>query len=80
MRYNFRVRKGERSGEFVIAMKCLECGYEEDVPLDVFSELFDPAIEENPAITCPNCDNDLLVPKDVYDQIKGNFVYKVGKR
>lgn len=80
MRYNFRVRKDESTGEFVIDMKCLECEYEEEIPLDIFSELFDPDVEENPALTCQKCDHDLLVPKDVYDQIKGNFVYKPSKK
>lgn len=80
MRYNFRVRKDESTGEFAVDMKCLGCGHEEEIPLDIFSELFDPEVEENPALTCPHCDRDLLVPKDVYDQIKGNFVYKPTKK
>ena len=48
--------------------------------MDIFSELFDPDFDENPAITCPHCDHDLLVPKDVYDQIKGGFIYKPTKK
>lgn len=52
MRYNFRVRKDESTGEFAVDMKCLGCGYEEEIPLDIFSELFDPEVEENPALTC----------------------------
>jgi len=51
MRYNFRARKDESTGEYVIDMKCLECGYEEEIPLDIFSGLFDPEIGENPALT-----------------------------
>ena len=50
------------------------------IPLDIFSELFDPEIEENPALTRPRCNRDLLVPRDIYDQIKGNFVYKPTKK
>ena len=61
-------------------MKCLNCDYEEVIPMDIFSELFDPDFDENPAITCPHCDHDLLVPKDVYDQIKGGFIYKPTKK
>ncbi len=37
MRYNFKVRKDESTGEFVIDMKCLECEYEEVIPLGIFS-------------------------------------------
>lgn len=80
MRYNVRVREDETTGEFVVDMKCLECGHEGEIPMDVFSELFDPEIEENPALTCPQCGHDLLVPKDIYAQIKGNFVYKSDKK
>ena len=54
-------------------MKCLECGYEGGIPLDIFSEVFDPEIKENPALTCPRCNRDLLVPRDIYDQIKRKF-------
>lgn len=53
---------------------------EEEIPLDIFSELFDPKIEENPALACPHCNRDLLVPRDVYDQMKGKFVYKPAKK
>ena len=53
--------------------------YEENIPLDILSLFFDPSVDENPALTCPHCDQDLFVPKDIYDQIKGNFVYNVDK-
>lgn len=76
----FLQEKSKDTGEHVIDMKCLECGYEEEIPLDIFSELFNPEIEVNPALTCPKCDHDLFVPRDVYDQIKGNFVYKPNKK
>ena len=79
MRYNFRVREDKETGEFIVDMKCLNCDYEEVIPMDIFSELFDPDFDENPAITCPHCNHDLFIPKDVYDQIKGNFVYKPDK-
>ena len=82
MRYNFRIRKDEYIDDYddyVVDMKCLNCDYEENIPLDILSSFFDPSVDENPALTCPHCDQDLFVPKDIYDQIKGNFVYKVDK-
>lgn len=57
-------------------MKCLEYDYEEVIPLDMLPNLFDSNIDESPAICCPYCNHDLFVPKDIYKQIKGNFVYK----
>lgn len=76
MIYNFRVNHAD-SGH--VDMKCLECGHEEPMPLNVFSELFDPSLDENPVFTRPRCDAESFVPKDVHDQIKGGFVYKVEK-
>lgn len=80
MRYNFRVRKDGETGEPAVDMKCLNCGHEETIPLVIFSELFDPDFEENPAITCPKCGRDLLVPEDIYRQIKGAYAYKPSKK
>ena len=80
MRYNFRVREDKETGEFIIDMKCLNCDHEETIPMDIFSELFDPDFDENPAITCPHCDHNLFVPKDIYHQIKGGFIYKPCKK
>ena len=33
----FLQEKGKDTGEFVVDMKCLECGYEGEIPLDIFS-------------------------------------------
>ena len=76
-RYNFRVRhNGDWDADYV-GMKCLGCDYEEEMDLDVLLECSDPASEESPVVCCPSCEHELLVPKDVYDQIKGGFVYKI---
>ena len=78
-RYNFRVRHdGEWDADYV-GMKCLNCDYEEEMELDVLLECSNPASEESPVVCCPSCEHELLVPKDVYDQIKGGFVYKIEK-
>ena len=44
--------------------------------LDVFLECSNPPSEEPPVVCCPSCEHESLVPKDVYDQIKGGFIYK----
>ena len=75
-RYNFRVRHDAEWDVDLVDMKCLNCGYEEEMELDVLLECSNPASEESPVVCCPSCGHELLVPKDVYDQIKGGFVYK----
>ena len=79
MKYNFRIKHNNEYDIDLVDMKCLECGHEEEVELDILLELSDEEDNPSPVLTCPNCDHDLLVPKDVYDQIKGGFVYKIEK-
>lgn len=79
MKYNFRIRHDQEFDMDIVDMKCLECDYEEEIELDILLELFNPRTDPAPYLTCPCCDKDLLVPKDVYDQIKGNFIYDVRK-
>lgn len=77
--YNFRIKHDKEFDTDIVDMKCLECNYEEEIELDILLELYNPKTDPAPYLTCPCCDNDLLVPKDVYDQIKGNFIYKIEK-
>lgn len=79
MKYNFRVKHNKEYDVDLVDMKCLECDHEEEVELDILLECFDEVNDPSPVLTCPCCNHDLLVPKDVYDQIKGNFIYKVNK-
>lgn len=79
MKYNFRIKHNKDFDTDLVNMKCLECDYEEEVPLDILLEFFDSSVDHAPTLTCPHCDEDLFVSKDVYDQIKGNFVYKFDK-
>lgn len=77
MKYNFRIKHNNQYDVDLVDMKCLECDYEDKVELDILLELFDEDSDPSPVLTCPHCNHDLFVPKDVYDQIKGNFIYKV---
>lgn len=80
MKYNFRIKHNNQYDVDLVDMKCLECDYEDEVELDILLELFDEVSDPSPVITCPHCNHDLFVPKDVYDQIKDNFVYKPRKK
>ncbi len=75
-KYNFRVRHDAEWDADYVGMKCLHCDYEEEMELDILLECSDPSVEESPVVYCPSCGHGLLVPKDVYDQIKGGFIYK----
>ena len=77
--YPFRVKHNEEYDVDLVDMKCLECGHEEEVELDILLECSNPLAKEAPALCCPACDHELLIPKDAYDQIKGGFVYKIEK-
>ena len=79
-RYNFRIKHDDKYDVDLVDMKCLECGREGEVELDILLEFFNPKTDPSPVLTCPHCDRDLFVPKDVYDQIKGGFVYKPSKK
>lgn len=76
MRYNFRVKHNDKYDIDLVDMKCLECEYMGEVELDILEEL-NPNMDPSPVLTCPHCNHDLFVPKDVYDQIRGNFIYKI---
>jgi len=78
-KYNFRVRHDAEWDVDIVDMKCLGCDYEEEMELDVLLEIADPRAEEAPAVCCPRCDRELLIPRDAYDQIKGGFVYKIDR-
>ena len=62
MKYNFRIKHNKDFDTDLVDMKCLECDYEEEVPLDILLEFFDSSVDPAPTLTCPHCDEDLFVP------------------
>lgn len=74
MRFNFRI-KHDKVNQDTIDMQCLECHYQEEIPLDILLAFFDPEFDENPVLDCPHCCTTAFVPKDIYDQITQNFIY-----
>lgn len=48
MKYNFRIKHNKDFDTDLVDMKCLECDYEEEVPLDILLEFFDSSVDPAP--------------------------------
>ena len=48
MKYNFRIKHNKDFDTDLVNMKCLECDYEEEVPLDILLEFFDSSVDHAP--------------------------------
>ncbi len=80
-RYKYPLR-AKHSGKYdvdLVDMKCLECGHEEEAELSILLERSNSASKDSPVLICPKCGHELLVPKDVNDQVNGGFIYKIDK-
>lgn len=64
-------------GGFVehIEMKCVKCDFEIELDADIIFECFNSRKEDYPELYCSNCNKPFLVPKDIYEQVKGGFYY-----
>jgi DNA-directed RNA polymerase subunit RPC12/RpoP len=49
-------------------MKCLKCGYEEELDLDEVLECQEMTENEDYAMFCPNCGKERFVPKSIYKE------------
>ncbi|MDC7242604.1 MAG: hypothetical protein PQJ44_01160 [Sphaerochaetaceae bacterium] len=54
-----------------IILKCLNCGFQEEVDYDIVSECWNEFQSDYPESYCPSCDKPDVVPLDVYNRIKG---------
>jgi hypothetical protein len=54
-----------------IILKCLNCGFQEEVDYDIVSEMWNEFESDYPESYCPSCDKPDVVPLDVYNRIKG---------
>lgn len=54
-----------------IILKCLNCGFQEEVDYDIVSEMWNEFESDYPESYCPSCDEPDVVPLDVYNRIKG---------
>ncbi len=92
MKFNFRIIKKDISKESwydkdiffdpyieIVNMRCLDCSFKGEVEADILLECFNHRKQDFPTLYCPHCNTGSYVPEDVYDQIKGNFIYDVRK-
>lgn len=54
-----------------IILKCLHCGFQEEVDYDIISECWDEFDSDYPESYCAKCNKPEVVPLDVYNRIKG---------
>lgn len=62
--------------EEFIEFKCLDCGTEVTLEAEIVFELFDPDLDEFPALICNDCSNGTIVPKDLYEEILKKYKKK----
>lgn len=53
-----------------VIMKCLKCGFQEEVDFDIISEFWSEFDSDYPVSYCGHCSKPKLVPLDIYNQIK----------
>lgn len=53
-----------------IILKCLNCGFQEEVDYDIVSECWDHSISDYPESYCPKCNKPTVVPLDIYEKLK----------
>ena len=62
-----------RRKDETITMKCIHCGHEEEMPVDVYGEeaeyLIDIGDTSHPAFQCPKCHKDTLYRKRYYSEL-----------
>lgn len=53
-----------------IELKCLDCGFQEEIDHDIVSECWNSFMSDYPVSYCPKCNTGDVVPLDVYNRIK----------
>ena len=53
-----------------IELKCLDCGFQEEIDYDIVSECWDSFMSDYPVSYCSKCNTGDVVPLDVYNRIK----------
>jgi hypothetical protein len=53
-----------------LVLKCLNCGFEEEIDYDIVSECWDSFMSDYPVSYCPKCNTGDVVPLDVYNHLK----------
>ncbi len=50
-------------------LKCLDCGYKEEIELDILFECCNSKKFPYPSMVCPNCNKPNFIPEDICDRI-----------
>ncbi len=50
-------------------LKCLDCGYKEEIELDILFECCNSKKFPYPSMLCPNCNKPNFIPEDICDRI-----------
>lgn len=53
-----------------IILKCLNCGFQEEVDYDIVEECWDESASPYPESYCAKCNKPTVVPLDVYNRLK----------
>ncbi len=53
-----------------IILKCLNCGFQEEVDYDLIEECWDESMSPYPESYCAKCNKPTVVPLDVYNRLK----------
>ena len=53
-----------------IILKCLHCGFQEEVDYEFIEESWDPHDSDYPIAYCAKCDQPEVVPLDIYQKLK----------
>jgi hypothetical protein len=53
-----------------IILKCLKCGFQEEVDYDIIEECWDASASPYPESYCAKCNKPTVVPLDVYNRLK----------
>jgi hypothetical protein len=53
-----------------IVLKCLDCGFQEEIDYDIVSECWDSFMSDYPESYCRKCNKPEVVPIDVYNHLK----------
>jgi len=71
---------GREAYEEYVDMKCLGCGYEERQEADMVLECLEMEGGDYPRSYCPECGRPDMVPKDIYEEMKGKKKAKKARK
>lgn len=79
-KFELKVRKTNEYVEYdgkkeyieVVDMKCIKCGYEEEMDADIVFECWEFSDDPFPVFDCPKCNDGMMIPKQIIDETEAN--------